>query len=184
MLLTRFTFAVALAVSATVACAHPNVRDHVAPAGPGLLDGRPAQEPGTYRVVGWVLSDHTGGPVGEASIVVDGTAIGARTDDYGRYILPNIPANRNTIVVRLIGYEAERRVLSRKDPQGLYACPTTGCKFSFTDTLNFWLHRRPNRIGIVPPCGLTIVAADKRSADCAGLRPALSFESLAAELGR
>jgi carboxypeptidase-like protein len=184
MLFTRFTFVVALAVSTTVACAHPSVRNHVVPAGPGLLDGRPAQEPGTYRVVGWVLSDHTGGPVGEASIVVDGTSIGTRTDDYGRYILSNIPANRNTIVVRLIGYEAERRILSRKDAQGLYACPTAGCNFRFTDTLNFWLHRRPSRIGIVPPCGLTIVAADKGASDCAGLRPALLSSSLAAELRR
>jgi hypothetical protein len=34
------------------------------------------------------------------------------------------------------------------------------------------------------PRHLTNVAADKRSADCAGLRPALLFDSLAAELGR
>lgn len=62
------------------------------------------------------LSDHTGKPVAEASVVVDGTNVGTRTDEYGRYLLPDIPNDRNTIIVRMIGYEAERRVLSRRVP--------------------------------------------------------------------
>jgi hypothetical protein len=110
--------------------------------------------------------------------------MGTRSDDDGRYFLPDLPEGRNTLLVRRIGYEVERRVLARKSPNGLYACPAAGCKFSFTDTLNFWLHRNPSRFGIVPPCGLTIVAAAKGAADCALLRSALLYESLAAELGR
>ena len=152
----------ALAASTTVACAHSAARSTTYPVGPGLLDGRPAQELGTYRVIGWVLSDHTGEALSDASIIVDGTNIGTRTDHYGRYILPNVPAGRNSITVRLIGYEIERRLLSRKSPNGLYACPASGCNFSFTDTLNFWLHRTPPRIGTVRQCGLTNAAADER----------------------
>lgn len=135
-------------------------------------------------MVGWVLSDHTGQPVSGASVAVDGAAIGTRTDDYGRFILPDVPANRNTIVVRLIGYEAERRVLSRKTPQGLFACPTVGCQFSFTDTLSFWLHRSPVRIGAVPSCGRTCAAVDARARDLRSLTRMLLFGSHAAELGR
>jgi hypothetical protein len=131
-----------------------------------------------------VLSDQTGEPVGGASIVVEGTTIATQSDDHGRYLLPDLPASRNTLLVRTIGYEAERRVLARKSPNGLYACPAAGCNFSFTDTLNFWLHRNPSRIGMVPPCGLTSVAAAKGAADCALLRSALLSDSLAAELGR
>lgn len=179
----RLTAAVA-AASATVGCARPPIRPIAFSVGPGLLDGRPLQAPGTYRVVGWVLSDQTGEPVGGASIVVEGTTIGTQSDGHGRYFLPDLPASRNTLLVRMIGYEAERRVLVHKSPNGLYACPAAGCKFSFTDTLNFWVHRNPPRFGIVPACGLTIVAAVKGAADCALLRSALLYDSLAAELGR
>jgi hypothetical protein len=174
-----------VAVAATLAlaaCARPSATVHLLPVAPGLLDGQPIQQPGTYRVVGWVVADQTGAPVAGARIMVPGTAVATETDAYGRYLLPNLPADRDTIVVRMLGYAPERRVLSRQTPIGLHACPADGCGFSFTDTLNFWLHRSPLRIGIVPLCGLTIVALDERAKDCS-LRSLLS-DSLASELGR
>ena len=176
--------AAAAAASTMIACAHPAIRPIAFPVGPGLLDGRPPQALGTYRVVGWVLSDHTGEPVGGASVVVEGTTIGTQSDDHGRYFLPDLPANRNTLLVRRIGYEVERRVLTRKSPNGLYACPAAGCTFSFSDTLNFWVHRSPARFGMVPACGLTNAAPAGRAVDGARLRRALLLDSPAGELGR
>lgn len=141
------TVAAITATVAMAACMRTGVRTNAFPAGPGLLDGRPAQAPGTYRVVGWVVSDHTGEPLSGVSIVVEGTNIGAQSDDHGRYFLADVPANRNAILVRWIGYATERREFQRKSPNGLYACPPDGCRFSFTDTLNFWLHKSATRFG-------------------------------------
>lgn len=143
MRLSRCTFALAIALFATVACARSSVRQNAYPVGPGLLDGRPEQGPGTYRVIGWVLSDHSGEPLSDVQVWVSGTHLGTRTDAFGRYFFPDVPADRDTIVVNRLGYVKERRVLARKAPGGLYICPESGCKFSYTDTLNFWLHLYP-----------------------------------------
>jgi hypothetical protein len=134
------TVATLFATSAIVACTPSAVRTGAYPIGPGLLEGRPTQTPGTYRLVGWVLSDQTGEPVGTAQIVVDGTTIVTHTDKYGRYLLGDVPVDR-AIIVRAVGYQSERRTFARKARLGTWVCPSGDCKPTFTDTLNFWLHQ-------------------------------------------
>jgi len=137
------SLAAVLGILAVVSCAHSPVRTGAFPAGPGLLEGRPEQATGTYRVVGWVLADQSGEPLRDALVRIEGMEITVRTDAHGRYLLPDVPWNRNEILVRAIGYQAERRTFTRKPRFGLWVCPVGDCKPTFTDTLNFWLHKDP-----------------------------------------
>jgi hypothetical protein len=96
------SLAAVLGILAVVSCARAPVRTGAFPAGPGLLEGRPAQATG---------------------------------------LLPDVPWNRNAILVRAVGYQSERRTFERKTRFGTWVCPVGDCKVTFTDTLNFWLHQ-------------------------------------------
>lgn len=93
------------------ACAQVPQSTAAFPSGPGLLDGLPPQTPGTYRVVGWVLSDQTGKAIANADIRVEGATTGTRTDQYGRYLLPDVHGDPVSVHVRLVGYESAVRSL-------------------------------------------------------------------------
>lgn len=55
------------------------------------------------RVTGRVTGN-AGEPVNSASVTVQGTTIGAYTQEDGRFTLPNVPAGAQVLVVRRIGY--------------------------------------------------------------------------------
>ncbi|MCC6242474.1 MAG: carboxypeptidase-like regulatory domain-containing protein [Gemmatimonadaceae bacterium] len=71
----------------------------------------PVQADSVGEVRGRVSDASSGAPVVAATIRVQGTRLGALADDSGRYVIPNVPAGSNTIVVQRVGYATETRVL-------------------------------------------------------------------------
>lgn len=55
-------------------------------------------------VAGTVVDSATREPVAAVSVVVDGTRLGALTDDQGHYQIPNVPEGAHTVTARRIGY--------------------------------------------------------------------------------
>jgi TonB-linked SusC/RagA family outer membrane protein len=75
-----------------------------------LVAAGPLQAQGTGRVTG-VVRNEQGQPIASASVMVQGTRIGALTDAEGRYALPDVPVGAQTIVASLVGYgDATREV--------------------------------------------------------------------------
>lgn len=62
------------------------------------------------RVTGRVI-DENNQPLGSANVAVQGTTIGAATNEDGRYVLNNVPAGPQVIVVRRLGYKRLARAL-------------------------------------------------------------------------
>lgn len=63
----------------------------------------------TGRIKGKVTDAKTGEPLIGANIVVEGTMLGAATDINGEYLIINVPAGRQTLVISYIGYQTQRR---------------------------------------------------------------------------
>lgn len=63
-------------------------------------------------LVGRVLDATTTAGVIGASIVVEGTTLGASTGPDGRYRIINVPAGTHTLVARRVGYGVQRRSLT------------------------------------------------------------------------
>jgi hypothetical protein len=56
------------------------------------------------RVEGTVFDAGTGEPVADAQVAVEGTGCGALTDSAGRYVMENVPAGMNKMLVSHDGY--------------------------------------------------------------------------------
>lgn len=65
----------------------------------------PGLEP---RITGRVLVRGTQNGVGDATVLVEGTAITARTDSVGRYTLNRVPTGPQILLVRRLGYAPSR----------------------------------------------------------------------------
>ncbi len=63
----------------------------------------------TGRIRGRVVDAKTGEPLIGANVVVEGTMLGAATDINGEYLITNVPAGKQTLVVSYIGYQTQRR---------------------------------------------------------------------------
>lgn len=72
-----------------------------------LLDIAQAGETG--RVRGRVVDAKTGEPLIGANVLVEGTMLGAATDINGEYLISNVPAGNQTLVVSYVGYQTQRR---------------------------------------------------------------------------
>jgi hypothetical protein len=59
---------------------------------------------GTGRITGIVKSRDTGKPVPYATVVVDGTGLGAATSEVGTFLIPQVPPGEHTVTVRALGY--------------------------------------------------------------------------------
>ena len=56
--------------------------------------------------VAGIVSDENENPLAGANVVVEGTTLGASTDDDGGFLIPNVPAGNYTISVTYVGYES------------------------------------------------------------------------------
>jgi hypothetical protein len=56
------------------------------------------------RVEGSVFDARTGKPLTDARVAVEGTGCGAKTDSAGRYVIENVPAGMNKVLVSRDGY--------------------------------------------------------------------------------
>ncbi|GAB3331112.1 TonB-dependent receptor [Marivirga atlantica] len=61
----------------------------------------------TYTIDGIVKSNKGGEAVPFATIQVKGTALGTATDEQGKFIIKNIPADKQTFIVSSVGYKTK-----------------------------------------------------------------------------
>jgi len=62
----------------------------------------------TGRIIGRVIDAQTKIPLDGVNIVVEGTTLGAATDENGDYLIVNIPAGMQTLTASYVGYDAMR----------------------------------------------------------------------------
>jgi len=63
----------------------------------------------TGRIRGRVVDAKTGEPLIGANVLVEGTMLGAATDINGEYLISNVPAGNQTLIVSYVGYQTQRR---------------------------------------------------------------------------
>jgi TonB-dependent SusC/RagA subfamily outer membrane receptor len=71
-----------------------------------------AQQQAGAVIVGEVIDSATKNPIQAASVLVEGTGLGAVTHADGKYTLQNVPAGPHTLVARRIGYAPQRRTVT------------------------------------------------------------------------
>ncbi|MEO0076126.1 MAG: TonB-dependent receptor [candidate division WOR-3 bacterium] len=59
----------------------------------------------TGRIIGRVTDAQTGEPLSGVNVVVEGTELGAATDNDGRYLITNVPSRRVNVTASYIGFE-------------------------------------------------------------------------------
>ncbi|MGE5683245.1 MAG: TonB-dependent receptor [Bacillota bacterium] len=59
----------------------------------------------TGKIMGKVVDKNTGEPVSFANIVVEGTSLGAASDEEGKYVILNIPPGVYSVTASYIGYQ-------------------------------------------------------------------------------
>lgn len=57
------------------------------------------------NVSGTVTDADTGEPLPGANVIVEGTAMGAATDENGRYAIGDVPSGTHTLTVSFVGYD-------------------------------------------------------------------------------
>jgi TonB-dependent starch-binding outer membrane protein SusC len=57
------------------------------------------------RVTGTVTTEGTGAPIGDVTVLVEGTVTGTQTSSDGSFVLPQAPSEAFTIVARRIGFK-------------------------------------------------------------------------------
>lgn len=62
----------------------------------------------TGQIVGTVLDERTGEPLIGASVLIEGTSVGAACDIDGRYTIRNAPEGTHTLVVASLGYATKK----------------------------------------------------------------------------
>ncbi|MEO0132225.1 MAG: TonB-dependent receptor [candidate division WOR-3 bacterium] len=62
----------------------------------------------TGRIIGRVIDADTKQPLVGVNIIIEGTPLGAATDNNGFYLITNVPAGLHTIVASYVGYEPVR----------------------------------------------------------------------------
>lgn len=82
------------------------------------------QESRTGIISGSLMDSKTGEAVIGASVMLEGTRLGAATDLKGQYIIKRIPSGVYNLVISSIGYEQVRI-------EGVSIVPGTGAKFDF-----------------------------------------------------
>jgi TonB-linked SusC/RagA family outer membrane protein len=95
--------------SAVIVLSVPLSSLHALPADDALVRQQPTQG-GT--LTGRVTDARTTQGVPSATIEIDGTRLGAITDEDGRYRIANVPAGSRTVVARRLGFAAMRRTLT------------------------------------------------------------------------
>ncbi len=63
----------------------------------------------TGKIAGVVKDKSTGEPLPGANVMIEGTQMGASTDNQGRYYIINVPPGKYTVVARFIGYQTVKK---------------------------------------------------------------------------
>ncbi len=63
----------------------------------------------TGKIVGQVVDGENGEPLPGANIQVEGTMLGAATDEDGQFVILNVPPGTYTVVASMIGYQTVRK---------------------------------------------------------------------------
>ncbi|MDQ6829008.1 MAG: SusC/RagA family TonB-linked outer membrane protein [Gemmatimonadota bacterium] len=77
-----------------------------------LLLGAPIVRAQSGTIVGQVTDATTKQPISNSSVQIDGSRLGASTDQDGRYRIANVPAGSRTVVARRIGYNFQRQTVN------------------------------------------------------------------------
>lgn len=64
------------------------------------------------KISGKVIDDKTDEAMAGVTLVLEGTKLGAVTDAIGHYNIENVPAGKQRILVRFIGYETQKRTVT------------------------------------------------------------------------
>ncbi|MFD1769515.1 TonB-dependent receptor [Sphingobacterium suaedae] len=56
-------------------------------------------------------------PIPQATVVVEGTSVGASTNEQGNFILTNVPQNKTTIITRAVGYQTQKKTWTATQQQ-------------------------------------------------------------------
>jgi len=77
----------------------------------------------TATISGSVVDSQTKTPLPGANVYLDGTAIGAATDQEGRFSISNLPPGQYTLIINYIGYDQKRQpiTISATDRQFRFA---------------------------------------------------------------
>ncbi len=67
------------------------------------------------RVEGTVTETRTRRPIADATVRIQGTTLGARTNEQGRFVLVTVPAGAQRLEVRRIGYRSRTIPLAVRD---------------------------------------------------------------------
>src|ERR1051325_2694535 len=94
-----------------------------------------APSPAAGVVTGRVTEKGLGAPLAAAQVSVDGTKLGAITDDAGRFTITGVPAGDKHVTARRLGYEAGARSVNVTD--------------GGTATIDFELTRIPTTLSAV-----------------------------------
>jgi len=84
----------------------------------------------TGRILGKVIDNSTKEPLVGVNIVVEGTELGAATDEYGKYLVPFVPAGTYMVVASYIGYNT----VTQKDVL-VISNQTTNLDFQITQSI-------------------------------------------------
>ena len=68
----------------------------------------------TGSVSGRVREANGKKPIPEASVIIEGTSLGARSDDQGYFLIKNVPIGTQTVIARFIGYTPARKSVEVK----------------------------------------------------------------------
>src|SRR5262245_38732639 len=82
-------------------------------ANPVLSETAGARFAGTIR--GRVVDSTSGEPVPGASVSVNGTRLGALTGNDGRYVITQVPAGPQSLIVRMLGYTPKTKTVTVAD---------------------------------------------------------------------
>lgn len=78
----------------------------------GTMLGVPLSAQQLATISGRVTDAQTGNPLAVATVVVQGTQLGAVTADDGTYRIARVPLGAHTVVVRRIGYSPDRKTVN------------------------------------------------------------------------
>src|SRR5438552_14592101 len=81
-------------------------------AGVCLALGASALGAQTGTIVGRVTDARTNGPLAQATVLVEGTRLGASAGQDGAYRIANVPAGTRTVVARRIGHASIRKTVT------------------------------------------------------------------------
>ena len=83
------------------------ILEHEVAPPPETLQGDSSGNGGLCTVTGEVLDSTSWQPLGSTSVEVEGTELGAVTDDYGGYRIDHVPSGSWTLSVSAVGYKSK-----------------------------------------------------------------------------